>query len=186
MSDNLCKKHPMTGGNWSEGGPPLWSRTWSRYKPPCINFDTETGGFTKEQLDMRRKAYVLNYNQRNSRPKKKDAYIYFSNHPKNRNRSTATTASSSNMNFQKKGKNIYTCNPSNDSTVQKSYPTTASDVPGKVMQLYIEENVPVTMINTVRTYGTNGGKYPTTCNKKDKLNDRCIPTTKGLLLQFTY
>ncbi len=71
MSDNLCKKHPMTGGNWSEGGPPLWSRTWSRYKPPCINFDTETGGFTKEQLDMRRKAYVLNYNQRNSRPKKK-------------------------------------------------------------------------------------------------------------------
>jgi hypothetical protein len=176
MSDNLCKKYPMTGGRWENGGPPSWSRTWSRYKPPCV-----LEVFTKEQLDMRRKAYVLNYNQRNGRPKKKDAYVYFSNHPKNRNRSTATTAKSSNMIFNKAvGTNIYKCNPSNVSTVQKSYPTTASDVPGKVMQLYIEENVPVTMINTVRTYGTNGGKYPNTY-KKDKIG---LPTTKQLV--FTY
>ena len=75
MPDNdLCLL--KIGGRWKDGIP---RAPWSRYVPPCPNYEK----FSKEQLDMRRKAYVLNYNQRNSRPKKNDAYIYFSKHPKN-------------------------------------------------------------------------------------------------------
>ena len=144
------------GGKWKDGGPPR--APWSRYIPPCPNYDNSTGGFTKEELDMRRKAYVLNYNQRNSRPKKNDAYIYFSKHPKNKNRSGKTTASNN-------------CNSLDEAKPLKTYPTTASDVPGNVMQLYVNENVPVTMINTVRNYGTGEERYP------EK------PSIKGLIFQ---
>tara|TARA_B100000925_G_C21680684_1_gene333928 strand:- start:68 stop:553 length:486 start_codon:yes stop_codon:yes gene_type:complete len=150
------------GGRWKDGIP---RAPWSRYIPPCINYEK----FSKEDLDMRRKAYVLNYNQRNSRPKKNDAYIYFSKHPINKNRSGKTTASNKYFKLERIG--LYSCKLPTEAP-KKTYPTTASDVPGNVMQLYVDEKVPVTMINTTRNYGTSEGNYP---EKPSKIG-----------LQFTY
>ena len=144
--DNLCI---LKKGGIFKNGPPR--APWSRYIPPCPDYNK----FSKEELDMRRKAYVLSYNQRNSRPKKIGAYVYFSNHAKNKNRSGKATASTDFFNFEKIG--LYRCNKDSK---KKTYPTTASDVPGNVMQLYVDEEVPVTMINTTRNYGNNEGNYP--------------------------
>ena len=142
--DNICI---LKKGGIFKNGPPR--APWSRYIPPCPDYNK----FSKEELDMRRKAYVLNYNQRNSRPKKIDAYVYFSNHAKNKNRSGKATSSNF---FNGKNRTLQM----HQRFSKKSYPTTASDVPGNVMQLYVDEKVPVTMINTARNYGNNEGNYP--------------------------
>ena len=64
------------GGEWPSEGPfyggPFPSRTWSRYIPPCPNYNN----FTKEQLDMRRKTEVLQYKNARSDRTKKKRYAY--------------------------------------------------------------------------------------------------------------
>ena len=122
------------GGEWPSEGPfyggPFPSRTWSRYIPPCPNYNN----FTKEQLDMRRKTELLQYKNARSDRTKKKRYAYLAKNP-------SVRLGSSN----ERDENCVTT-------------TRECDVPGPTMNLFIDRNVPIFGLRTVRSYGNSGNK----------------------------
>lgn len=123
------------GGKWPSippyNGGPFPTRTWTRYVPPCPNYEN----FTKEQLDMRRKAEVLQYKNVKSNRTKKERYAYLA---KSNNAVVFGTPNHTNKNCVKS--------------------TRDSNVPGPAMNLFIDESVPVFGLRNLRSYGNSGNK----------------------------
>lgn len=141
-------------------------RPWQRFQSREL-CDTN---YTKEQLDMRRKAETLQYrkNQANVSTKQTIANI-------------VKTSASSKIRSQYATQPLYQTNQGNDSNVDNlprsgnilllplclgnnAGLTTESDVPGRRRTLVFDRSVPLTRYTPVRrTYiGAEGGKFPFT------------------------
>lgn len=141
------------GGAWPAEGPffggPYPTRTWSRFVPPCPNYNQ----FTKQQIDMRRKAEVLKHKNNYGNVTKKERYAYL-----------ARTNNSV----------IFGSPDHTNANCLKS--TRDSDVPGPAMDLFLDESVPIFGLNTVRNYGNSGSKdnklvkLPTSIHNIDVIN----------------
>ena len=131
-NDECTKKK---GGKWPEASPyfggPYPTRTWSRFKPPCPNYSN----FTKQQLDMRRKAEILQHKNVKSNRTKKQRYAYLAK-------------SNSSVVFGSP-------NHKNENCIKS---TRDSDVPGPEMSLYIDNSVPIFGLVNFRNYGNSGSK----------------------------
>lgn len=144
MTTNNC------GGKWPTirpyNGGPFPTFTWARYVPPCpcketaVNTNTKQEycleRYTQEDLSMRRKAHVLNYNNQGKHTKT-DRYSYLAKH-------------NSSKVFGSKDFATRDC----------AISTRASDVPGKEMFLRVDNNIPLVGINSVRKYSTSAGRFP--------------------------
>ena len=120
------------GGNWGPGGIPF-SNTWARYNPPCPDYNK----YTTDQLNMRRKAEILQYKQNSSRLTKKQKYA----------------------GLAKFNRRILLGSPQQNSA-NCTASTRASNVPG-YRNLFLNRSVPVTGLVVTRNYGDSGGaQYP--------------------------
>ena len=132
-NQDLCTQ--KKGGTWPNippfNGGPYPTRTWSRFVPPCPNYNL----FTKQQIDMRRKAEVLKHKNNYGNVTKKKRYAYLA---RTNNNVTFGSPDHTNANCLKS--------------------TRDSDVPGPAMDLFLDENVPIFGLNTVRNYGNSGSK----------------------------
>ena len=145
MSTNNCGGYWPTERPWHGG--PFPAFTWARYVPPCpckeiaVNPDTTQEyckeRYSQEELDMRRKAHVLNHSNEGKHTKIA-RYSYLAKH------------NSSKVFGSKHFAN-------RDCAVS----TRASDVPGKEMFLRVDKNIPLVGINSVRKYSTSAGRFPT-------------------------
>lgn len=141
------------GGVWPRippfNGGPFPTRTWSRFIPPCPNYNN----FSQYQLDMRRKAEVLQYKNNKSNRTKKSRYAYLA---KTNNSVIFGSPDQTNANC---------INSTRD-----------SNVPGPAMNLFIDKSVPVFGLRSVRSYGNSGSKddklvkLPTSVHDIDVIN----------------
>lgn len=141
------------GGAWPNispfNGGPYPTRTWSRFLPQCPNYNN----YSQYQLDMRRKADVLQYKNNRSNRTKKSRYAYLA---KSNNSVIFGSPDHTNANCIKS--------------------TRDSNVPGPSMNLFIDNSVPVFGLRSVRTYGNSGSKddklvkLPTNINDIDVIN----------------
>lgn len=141
------------GGVWPGippfNGGPFPTRTWSRFLPPCPNYNK----FSQYQLDMRRKAEVLQYKNNKSNRTKKSRYAYLA---KSNNSVIFGSPDQTNVNCVKS--------------------TRDSNVPGPAMNLFIDSSVPVFGLKSVRKYGNSGSKddklvkLPTSIQDIDVIN----------------
>lgn len=131
MTTNNC------GGNWPSHNPynggPFPPRTWDRFIPTCPDYNE----YTKDQLDMRRKAEILEYKNNRSHDTKKSRYAYLSKN----GRGTL---------LGHKNTSIANCKTS----------TRSCDVPGKEMFLFLDRKVPVFGMRQIRQYANGDGRYP--------------------------
>ena len=141
--------------NWSTyTGPP-----WSRGTLVCIG-----GNYSQNELDMRRKAQILQYKSNQNNPTKKQLWSMLNKGELYRKKTWATQGvNSSNPNTNNLtliGNNLV-CNPGEtfQPIVNPSY---ASDVPGKTIGLYLDPAVPLTNYKRQVTYSAGGDKYPET------------------------
>jgi hypothetical protein len=124
-------------------------------------------GLTQEDLNMRRKAEILQYKKNNSNMSKKQLWARtIKGHGPNRNRTWATQSADG----------TYT-NPNMDNLARSGFtlrcpgrpnncaPTTNSDVPGKQMLLCMRPDIPLTNYIVNRTYLAGGTKWPQTAWK---------------------
>ena len=104
------------GGEWPTvqpfNGGPYPTRTWSRFIPPCPNYSN----FTTSDLNMRRKAEVLQHKKNVSNRTKKSRYAYLA----------------------KSNGSVIFGSP-NHTTVNCVKSTRDSDVPGPAMNLYLDK-----------------------------------------------
>ena len=128
-----------------------FSRTWARTDNSCSNLT----GFTQKQLDMRRKAEILEYKQNSMKLTKKQQYAQIAKGGgPQRKKSWATQShdptytNSNTRNLEEKG-NTLECNVSNNNNNRN--PSSASDVPGNTM-LFLDKTVPLTRFKTRRVY----------------------------------
>ena len=114
-----------------------FTRTWARVDNSCNNL-----GFTQEQLDMRRKAEILEYKQNSVKLTKRERYAQIAKGggPQRKKSWTNTT------NLTQNG-NVLTCNTSSIT----SAPSSASDVPGN-MTLTFNKSIPLIRYKVRRTY----------------------------------
>ena len=152
----LRNQDPCTqkkGGVWPIfppfNGGPFPSRTWSRFLPPCPNYNN----FSQYQLDMRRKAEVLQYKNNKSNRTKKSRYAYLA-----------------------KSNNSVIFGSPDHTNVSCVKSTRDSNVPGPAMNLFIDSSVPVFGLRSVRSYGNSGSKddklvkLPTNIHDIDVIN----------------
>ena len=174
----------MSSDSQCENGsriPPNPPRTWNRYTPNCAAI----AGFTTEQLDMRRKVQILAYqgtpalktSNVNGKITKVQRYVnavkgkYLPNktfavqtqvvtnpNPDDLPRACGTDISDN---------DCFVLDYSQQSTIGTSVclpppePTSASDVPGPIINLQIDPAVPITNLAIQRTYvGQQDGGLP--------------------------
>lgn len=141
--------------NWSTyTGPP-----WSRGTLVCTG-----GNYSQYELDMRRKAEILQYKSNQNNPTQKQLWSMLNKGELYRKKTWATQGiNSTNPNTNNLtliGNNLV-CNPGAlfQPIVNPSY---ASDVPGKTIGLYLDPAVPLTNYKSQVTYSAGGDKYPET------------------------
>lgn len=144
--------------NWSTyKGPP-----WSRGDLVCIG-----NNFSQYQLNMRRKAEILQYKSNQNNLTKKQLWSMLNKGELYRKKTWATQGIySSNPNTNKLtliGNNLV-CNPNSvfQPIINPSY---ASDVPGTPIGLYLDPVVPLTSYKPQVVYSSGGDKYPQTAWK---------------------
>jgi hypothetical protein len=140
---------------------------WSRYSNPII--DLSGTGVTYDDMRMRRKAEVLQYNQNSNKLTKQQKWTMMNNGTLQKKKSWASQGISTNPNarnlpFAPNSSTVllYTtadCSD-NQTTASIRIPTTSSDVPGKPMDLYLDPTIPLTNMITRRTYLTGSTKWP--------------------------
>lgn len=140
MTDNAnkCINNAGAGGNWPSTKPflggPYPQRTWARFIPTCPDYNQ----YSKEELDMKRKAEVLLHkkNTGGRHYTKKQRYAFFAKHPRTThiNQTFSPIVNSNSIKVHK--------------PLCKN-PASASDVPGKKL-LYNKPGVPVTMVTGTR------------------------------------
>lgn len=168
LSFTSSSGQPCTNGSYTPPNPP---RTWTRFSRKCANTT-----FTQEQLDMRRKVAILQYQgiparkQTNvtGRITKVQRYVNAVNGKYLPNRTF--TSQNEKVTIPNIADLPLGCGPSSipgecfvlefqpyASTVTTAClpppePTSASDVPGPVIMLELDPSVPVTNLTVNRTY----------------------------------
>jgi hypothetical protein len=141
--------------NWSTyTGPP-----WSRSRIVCNN-----SNYSQFELDMRRKAQLLQYKNKQNNPTKKQLWSMLNKGVLTKKKAWATqgiNTSNSNTNNLTLVANtlVYNSNTVESLIINSS---TASDVPGKPIELYLNPTVPLTNYRRRITYLAGGSKYPET------------------------
>lgn len=163
-----------------QDGGPQPPRLWSRATEDCIaTRSSGDGGPSQQDLDMRRKAEILQYKNNNSNMSKKQLWARtIKGYGPSGNRTWATqsadgTYTNPNIdNLAKSGAFTLLCpgRPNNCA------PTTNSDVPGKQMLLCMRPDVPLTNYIVNRTYLAGGTKWPQTAWKP---GDKGFPVGKS-------
>ena len=150
-----------------QDGGPQPPRLWSRATEDCIP-TTGQNNVTQQDLDMRRKAEILQYKNNNSNMSRRQLWARtIKGHGPSGNRTWATqsadgTYTNPNIdNLEKSGAFTLRCpgRPNNCA------PTTNSDVPGKQMLLCMRPDIPLTNYIVNRTYLAGGTKWPQTAWK---------------------
>ena len=118
------------------------TRFWSRSQGNACIIDVSS-----QVLDMRRKSETLKYNNNSSKLTKKQQYANVIGRTSNINRKYYG-------NFIERN-NTLTC----PKGIQKTYPSSASNVPGN-KQLYYNKNDPLTRWITQRQYRSGSEKWP--------------------------
>jgi len=118
------------GGTWPNGGPEP-PRLWTRASgDPCLNIPTE-------ELNMRRKAEVLQYTNNATKQTKNERFAYIAKRKTNSTNGTSCGG--------------YPNTP--------AFPASASNVPGGQL-LYFNPNIPLTRWLVQRQYRAGVGKWP--------------------------
>ena len=137
------------------------SRLWSRFENNCDICSTGQCGEYGE-LAMRRKAEILQYNQnnKNTLTKSQRWSKISTNNSLLRKKSFATQSpiyTNPNTSTYPTSNNTIVVNCSTNNCA----PSTASDVPGPIVTLCYDKNVPLYMYPTRRyTYASGGSKFP--------------------------
>jgi hypothetical protein len=141
---------------------------WTTYHPECNSLDGT--GITQFDLNMRRKAEVLRHTNNRNKPTKKQLWATLNRAKLNRKKGWATQGflyTNPNVNklqFSENNPatNILQCpaNTSQPEIVVNS--STASDVPGKPINLYLNPNIPLTLFKKQYNYPSGGSKWPQT------------------------
>jgi hypothetical protein len=167
---------PTTNIGCNTGVPFTPVRYWSRVTPSCVT------SVDRKTLDMRRKAEILKYNDNSSKMTKKQQYAALAKHGGPGKKKVWATQSETytnpnTQNLPRGDGNTLICSQNK----RKCAPTTASDVPGKVKKLCMEENVPLTRYRVQRTYRGGGEKWPQTAWRR---GDKGFPVGKSGRLRF--
>jgi hypothetical protein len=143
--------------SWPSGGPEP-PNTWSRTTNSCI----ANASYSIEDLDMRRKAEVLQYKKNSTNMSKKQKFSYISNNPIGQKpKFPVTPVEQALFNY-----GVYTPPPintqicSDNTNIIFSRPT-SSNVPfnpKKKVFLYYDPSVPLTNWKTQRIFTNAGGK----------------------------
>lgn len=143
---------------WPNGGPEP-ANTWSRTTLPCVD------AYSTQELDMRRKAEVLQYKQNSLHWTKKQKISYLSKNPIGKNKTRATPTQQLLFNYGVYTPPLASKNCSNyngiymfTSGYMLSNPSSASDVPTTNMKLYYDPNIPLANWKTQRHFTNAGGK----------------------------
>lgn len=150
-------------------GGPNPPRLWSRATNKCLWTVNENGieipSYSSSELDMRRKAEILKYKNNNAGLTKKTSWSRtVRGYGPAGNKVWATQPPSKSSG--ETNPNIFDLSYTNSTTLLCPYnrkmcaSTTASDVPGKAMQLCLKPNVPLTRYVTRRTFIASGTKFP--------------------------
>lgn len=160
---STCRKVNFNGGNFVNGGPEP-PRLWSRFTTNCSPYQN----FTQNELDMRRKAEILQYKNNSSRLSKKMRWSQLSKGINTYKKQTWATQSNvftdPNVRNLSKVNDTLLC-PRNPVVCA---PNTASNVPG-TSTLCFDKNVPLVNYIVPRQYKAGGTKWPqsTTCMVTD-------------------
>jgi len=142
--------------NWETyNGPP-----WSRATLVCTGRN-----YSDFELNMRRKAQILQYNKNQNNPTKKQLWAMLNKGELTRKKTWATQGiniTNPNTNNLNLIGNTLVCNVNAVSPGVIVNPTYASDVPGKIIGLYLNPVVPLTNYKKQITYSAGGSKYPET------------------------
>jgi hypothetical protein len=173
----MCTKQNFNGGSFPNGGPEP-PRLWSRFNINCSPYTN----FTQEQLDMRRKAEILQYKNNSSKLSKKMKWSQLSKGINTYNKKTWATKSDTftnpNVRNLPKVNNTLIC--ARDPIL--CAPNTASDVPGNSTLCY-DKNVPLVNYIVTRQYKAGGSKWPqsTTCLVTDGIaSGNCVVTNLAI------
>lgn len=133
---------------------------WSRFTPPCPNVTTQA---ERDALQMRRKAETLRHvsNKHQRRFTKSQQYSYVAQ-GYNQKRQTYATQTDSYTNPNTKNYPILgqaLVLPDQCAERVLTFPSSASDVPGPVVPLTYDPNVPLINYVTVRTYNNSLTEY---------------------------
>ena len=139
---------------------------WSRATLSCINY--QNPNITVNDLDMRRKAQILQYNKNQNNPTKKQLWAMLNKGQLTRKKVWATQGinytnpNTSNLNFaiNNSNTNILKCSAATAEPLIVKNSSTASDVPGNPIELYLDPNVPLTGYIVQQTYSAGGTKFP--------------------------
>ena len=139
---------------------------WSRATLNCIDYKNPIIGIN--DLEMRRKAQILKYNKNQNNPTKKQLWAMLNKAQLTRKKVWATQGinytnpNTSNLNFANNDSNtnILQCSAATAETLIVKNSSTASDVPGNPIELYLDPNVPLTGYIVQQTYSAGGTKFP--------------------------
>jgi hypothetical protein len=170
-----CREVNFNGGNFINGGPEP-PRLWSRFTLNCSYYNN----YSKEQLDMRRKAEILKYKNNSSKLSKKMAWSQLAKGINSYKKQSWATQNDlfTDPNTRKLEKN-------NNSLICRRNPivcnlSTASNVPGKSAILCYDKSVPLVNYITPRQYKAGGTKWPqsSSCMVTDgnTTDGRCVVT----------
>lgn len=141
--------------SWPRGGPEP-PNTWSRTTNSCAS----NAAYSIKDLDMRRKAEVLQYKKNSSNISKKQQFSYLSNNPTGQKTKISVTPVQQAL-FQY---GVYTPPPLNTQLCSTNTRTilsrpTSSNVPFESnVFLYYDPSVPLTNWKTQRVFTNTGGK----------------------------
>lgn len=139
---------------------------WSRATLNCVDYQNPIIGIN--DLEMRRKAQILKYNKNQNNPTKKQLWAMLNKGQLTRKKVWATQGinytnpNTSNLNFANNNSNtnILQCSAATAEPLIVKNSSTASDVPGNPIELYLDPNVPLTGYIVQQTYSAGGTKFP--------------------------
>ena len=139
---------------------------WSRATLNCVDYQNPIIGIN--DLEMRRKAQILKYNKNQNNPTKKQLWAMLNKGQLTRKKVWATqkinytNPNTSNLNFANNNPNtnILQCSAATAEPLIVKNSSTASDVPGNPIELYLDPNVPLTGYIVQQTYSAGGTKFP--------------------------
>lgn len=129
---------------------------YSTYIPPwgrvrLVDVISGTTGITYDDLRMRRKAEVLQYNKNQNKITQKQSWAMLNKGYLNKKHSWAiqnyniTNPNTSNLQFANNSNTILVCNNTPNLIIKT--PTSASGVPGKKINLYLDPSIPLVNYN---------------------------------------
>ena len=142
---------------------------WSRATLNCVDNQNPIIGIN--DLEMRRKAQILKYNKNQNNPTKKQLWAMLNKGQLTRKKVWATQGINytnpniDDLNFANNDSNtnILQCSAATAEPLIVKNSSTASDVPGNPIELYLDPNVPLTGYIVQRTYLAGGTKWPQSC-----------------------